>query len=531
MSTNRNLARLPAATMSGVLSRIAAGLRGDTTDILDLRVDQVCLRTLSMIRTSSPFLDKSLAIGLPIALLGIGIWQHIVILVKLRSGVQQAYSSCLCNLSINGSHRLNKLVCNYLSTQGVGQDSRSLTISAEDSFRYTRVPDDDDDTPSVKYLPASTTHAWFQFNGNWIKFARAVPEKVARDPFGSLRPALQPEITLSCFSLTGNIQPIKEFLEHLQGTAKAKKHTMIEILRYSAESKLMTSIHRPSRKLDSVSMSATKKHEMITDMTSYLASENWYADRGIPWRRGYLLYGPPGTGKTSIATAIAGHFCIPLVIIGLSQPGMNDASLQSAFDYLPHKCVVILEDLDSAGIGRETTTQQAAAQESSKEEEIDTSDCIEYSSPPKPKSPLPPSNITLSGLLNAIDGPASHEGRILIATTNSPDSLDPALLRPGRIDMKILFGNATAEVTECLFAHIFEDPSDRERSACDVAQMARKFAALVPEDALTPAEIQNFLLRHREDPFRALEGVEEWVQETLAVKNSKGNVERFEGQI
>lgn len=533
MSGNRNLAvRLPAATMSGVLSTIAAGLRGDTSDVLDLRVDQVCLRSLSMLRSSNPLLERSLTICLPMALLGIGIYRYVLVFKNLTCGAQQVYSSCLCHLTVPGTHELNKDVCNFLAMQGVGQDSRSTALASVDTH-FMEMDEDEDEAqaaidPGLKYLPAPTTDAWFTFKGRWIKFTRAVKEQPRKTQYGVV-PAPDGDVTLSCFSLTGNVKPIKDFLDYLQAGADAKKHAKIVIKRSTTDARGnpggTSSVLRPARQLDSVSMNSQTRNDMIKDMTDYLSSQKWYGDRGIPWRRGYLLYGPPGTGKTSIATAIAGHFHIPLVIVVLSTPGFSDAALQSAFDFLPRRCVVLLEDLDSAGIGRDRMT--SASQDSGG----DDSDV--GNGPPrgtrmgsKPKS----SGITLSGLLNAIDGPASHEGRILVCTTNSPDSLDPALLRPGRIDKKILFGNATTEVTESLFAHIFADATGA-RSKSDVAQMAKSFAALVPEDQLTPAEIQNFLLQHRDDPSKVLNGAEVWVRELLAVKNGRGNVAAFNGQI
>lgn len=516
---NTNLARLPAATMSGVLSTIAAGLRGDAADVLDLRPDQVCLRTVSLLRSSIPTLDGSLAIGLPVALLGIGIWQYVKIGLGMTSGVWEAYSSFLSHLTVPGSHPLNKQTCDYLSQRGIGQDSRFLTIAIDDP--RVAVADSENFTLALKYLPAPKTDAWFKFNGNWIKFTMAAQEMPKQDPRGYIALAAQSDVTLSCFSLTGNVKPIKEFLDHLQVSAIAEKQTMMRIIRYNPLERGNITVLRPTRKLDSIAMSSATKHEMITEMTDYLASENWYADRGIPWRRGYLLYGPPGTGKTSIATAVAGHFNIPLVIIGLSQPGMNDLSLQTAFDCLPRRCVALLEDLDSAGIGREKMAKPPIKAVEWQDDEFDDNTGLYKAKP---------SSITLSGLLNAIDGPASHEGRILVCTSNSPDSLDPALVRPGRIDKKILFGNATAEVTERLFAHIFED-STGVRPNCDVGEMARIFATLVPENQVTPAEIQNFLLQHRADPLKVLHGAKAWAKDLLAAKSRGGIVAGFAGQI
>jgi chaperone BCS1 len=264
-------------------------------------------------------------------------------------------------------------------------------------------------------------------------------------------------------------------------------------------------------------MEAAKKTSMVNDMEAYLASKKWYGDRGIPWRRGYLFYGPPGSGKTSIASALAGHFGIELHVITLSAKGMDDIVLQNIFELLPTKCVVLLEDIDSAGIGRQSTPEPT----------LDKGDksLEQTSSVPFRRNP-----VSLSGLINAIDGPCSPEGHILICTSNSPDALDPALVRPGRIDMKILFGYASAEVSESLFLHVFEDPSGKTTEV-DLAESAQKFATLIPEHRLSPAEVQSYLLLHRHDPVEALKGAAAWAKDLLDTKSQGGNVASFKGQI
>ncbi|CZT20550.1 uncharacterized protein RCC_06408 [Ramularia collo-cygni] len=506
--------------MSAFLTTIAAGLQGNHTDVLNLSVDQVSLQFFSSLRSYFPWLDRFLAVVLPVAILLTGLWQHVSRIYTLTSGVQK---SLLSHLTVPGSHELNKLVCSHLSKQGFGQNPRSVQLAPYDTASK--------DSNGLNYLPAPTTDAWFKFNGTWLKFTR----KDVQTPNNNFHPFLHetpgvpdPDVTLSCFSLTGNVKPIRDFLDHLKQEAKGEKHTTRIIRIIPGQGGYggfgTRSVYKPARKLDSVAMDASKKSEMVTTMTDFIASENWYADQGIPWRIGYLFYGPPGTGKTSIATAIAGHFNIPLVIVSLAQPGMNDTTLQQVFDdLLPPNCVCLLEDIDSAGIGREGTAKPA--DEDSDNNPSDPRTTALMSRPVKPKP-----GVSLAGLLNAIDGAASHEGRILVCTTNSPNSLDPALLRPGRIDMKILFGNASAEVTESLFRHIYKDISG-ERTSPDVAQMGRRFAASIPEKQVTPAEIQNFLLPHRTDPSKALDGVEAWVKDMLASKKQSGNVASFEGQI
>jgi chaperone BCS1 len=124
--------------------------------------------------------------------------------------------------------------------------------------------------------------------------------------------------------------------------------------------------------------------------------------------------------------------------------------------------------------------------------------------------------MTLSGLLNTIDGPCSKDGRILVMITNEPDALDRALVNPGRIDHKVLFGNASSEVATKLFKHIFcATPTVTDPHG---DQLAADFAAKIPAEMLSLAEVQNYLMRHRHNPDAAVAGIENAVQEFLAHK-------------
>jgi chaperone BCS1 len=526
-SANRNLARLPIAALARTFTSLAAGLRSETSDVLNLGVDQVCLRMIAMLRSASPALERCLRTGLPFILLAFGVWSHLSKLWRLKAMAQNLHSSFLSSITVAGLNPLNKQICQYIAKQQIGQGSRALVLS--DGAKASPL----ESKAALAFLPALKATAWFRFNGTWLRFSRTsnkdqTPEQYPDDARGRKTHApgggaANPDLQISCFSLTGNVQPIKDFLEHVKATSEAENASMTMIVRYSStygaiEPSIM---HKPARKLDSVSIEAARKASMINDMTTYLASRKWYSDRGIPWRRGYLFYGPPGTGKTSISMAVASTFNLPLHIINLTGNGMNDDKLQHTFNSLPNACIVLLEDIDSAGIGRASSS--AASAEATCEDDED-----KYL--PRGRRSKQPASVTLSGLLNAIDGPCSREGRILICTTNSPDALDPALVRPGRIDMKILFGHASAEVSESLFLHIFEDPSGKE-TRHDLSTMARKFAAIIPEDRFSPAEVQSYLLLHRWDPVEALGGAEKWVEGLLATKSQGGNVASFNGQI
>lgn len=208
---------------------------------------------------------------------------------------------------------------------------------------------------------------------------------------------------------------------------------------------------RPSRPMDTVILDAEQKELIINDMNEYLhpSSPKWYATRGIPYRRGYLFHGPPGTGKTSLSFALAGIFGLEIFVISLQEPTLTEGDLMQLFNGLPRRCVVLLEDVDAAGLirdgksdasedskaksrrkkGKEVKEESAetkSAQEKAKDDDFTLKDLArELKSIGSSKSSSersqgnpnrqPGTGISLSGLLNAIDGVATHEGRVLIS--------------------------------------------------------------------------------------------------------------------
>ncbi|EGX93580.1 mitochondrial chaperone bcs1, putative [Cordyceps militaris CM01] len=215
----------------------------------------------------------------------------------------------------------------------------------------------------------------------------------------------------------------------------------------------------------------------------------WYAQRGIPYRRGYLFYGRPGTGKTSLSLSVAGHFELDIYRIQIS--GITDDSLKQLFEKLPGRCVVLLEDVDAIAKNRAVGAAHAAGDASSA------------------------AGTTMSGLLNIIDGVSSQEGRILIMTTNYAARLDAALVRPGRIDVRVEFPLADRNVARDLFDLVYRSPvgPDEETSGGEekLPVLADAFAARLPERLVSPAEVMSFLLQHQDAPQRAVDCVQEWI--------------------
>ncbi|KAJ7198596.1 hypothetical protein GGX14DRAFT_469953 [Mycena pura] len=229
---------------------------------------------------------------------------------------------------------------------------------------------------------------------------------------------------------------------------------------------------RHKRPMGSIVLEPGVKEMLLNDARDFLASEKWYNDRGIPFRRGYLLHGVPGSGKSSLIHAIAGELMLDIYVVSLSSAWINDSVLMGLMGRVPKGAVLLLEDLDAAftrSVSRsddnngqfEGPELPQGSKRRSREKEMRDRDRDGMSDL---------NTLSLSGLLNALDGVAAAEGRILFATTNHLEKLDPALSRPGRMDVWVEFKNASKWQAEALFRNFF--PSADEDDLLDEAAVA-----------------------------------------------------------
>lgn len=124
--------------------------------------------------------------------------------------------------------------------------------------------------------------------------------------------------------------------------------------------------------------------------------------------------------------------------------------------------------------------------------------------------------VSLSGLLNAIDGVTSHEGRILIMMTNVPESLDRALIRPGRVDLHVRFTLPRREEFRELFRSMYSGLEMFEEKDCpgrDIETLGARFADQLPDNEFSVAEVQGFLLQYKLHPEDACLKIAEWVKQ------------------
>lgn len=132
-------------------------------------------------------------------------------------------------------------------------------------------------------------------------------------------------------------------------------------------------LQKRPRAMDSVILDSTIADEIAADIQKFQNNGDWYTNKGVPYRRGYLLHGPPGTGKTSFVQAIAGKLKLNICYLNLSSSHMHDDQLNNLLNNSPLESIILIEDIDA--IFQERTSVQAKR-----------------------------IRVTFSGLLNALDG-------------------------------------------------------------------------------------------------------------------------------
>ena len=185
---------------------------------------------------------------------------------------------------------------------------------------------------------------------------------------------------------------------------KAKNDDVLVVNKYADHWIKLT--EEPKRMLDSISINEDSKNKLISHIDNFYKNKDFYLKNGIPYRTCILLHGPPGTGKTSIIKAIASEYDKQISLIDIDT--MSGPKIKSALCQASDNCIIAIEDVDSAS---EILTR-------TKENET-----INFSAG------------GISGFLNAFDGIGTFSNKIIIMTTNHLEKLDPAILRPGRVDL------------------------------------------------------------------------------------------------
>ncbi|KAL1941226.1 hypothetical protein VTO73DRAFT_7438 [Trametes versicolor] len=465
----------------------------------------------------------------------------------------------------------------WLSKHSIFRTARTLDVSTRSFGRNSGAIEsgnesDESDGRKISFLPSLQTSYTLWYHLCLVTFIR---DQVTDGPWNSPRQTLQVQM------LTRDHNTLRQLLNEAKKLYHQASENMISIYVSDPSDywKRVSTQHK--RPMKSIILDPGVIDLVLEDAKDFLSSKAWYAERGIPHRRGYLLYGAPGSGKTSLIHSIAGELNLDVYILSLTRLGLDDTSLSSTIADLPTQCIVLVEDVDAAfhqGVKRDLADPEK--EQDGKEDK--------HNGKGGSDAPASVGRVTLSGLLNALDGIAAQEGRILFATTNDYDALDPALCRPGRLDLHIEFKLASKYQCREMFRRFYlpsdVDSDGKEKADNDIgaeavdekdsgygsrsrtssverltsddtarpappsgsssnsddsstvyvgqahtarapklsrrkaAELADAFAAAIPNRAFSMATLQGYLMAYKTRPYDAVSEAPTWVERKLREK-------------
>lgn len=384
----------------------------------------------------------------------------------ITDGVQRAKSTwrdhLAYSITITERDPLYADVHTWLTTLFPDDRQRSLLVTTRKAIRSDEPTSDHDsrerarDPLRLMYNEARTRRV--TIGGHRVAVEMRRP---AADTTTDLRRESEPDrIVFTCATVAAQ----NAVVSHLRSLHDGRSADRQPVLRMITDwGSWRTRNDLPPRSLDSVVLPPDQLDRVLSDVRGFLAAEDRYNQLGIPWHRGYLFHGPPGTGKTSLVKALATHFGMDLWYVSLSDL-KTENSLMNLLSEVAPRSMLLLEDIDTIRISRDRDTEQGS--------------------------------ISMSSLLNALDGVATPHGLITVMTTNHMDALDPALTRAGRMDLIEEIAAPTLREVDQLAAHFYGadwSPTTVRRPATPVSMAA----------------VSEVFKRHLNDPRGARRAIDE----------------------
>eukprot|EP01130_Rhizamoeba_saxonica_P015972 TRINITY_DN7294_c0_g1_i1.p1 TRINITY_DN7294_c0_g1~~TRINITY_DN7294_c0_g1_i1.p1 ORF type:complete len:623 (-),score=120.16 TRINITY_DN7294_c0_g1_i1:18-1886(-) len=282
---------------------------------------------------------------------------------------------------------------------------------------------------AIEYVPEQGSYiVWFNGAPIWVSiYHYELGYGVGWDK----KPATTSTIYLTVLGFHSN--KIKEFIREAKKYAATEKNSVDYKLGRSWVPDGEFLISKPQTvTLDNLFLSKKVERQLLSTLDNFVNHPEIWEDNGLARRESFLLSGPPGNGKSMITSFIAGYVGYDILLLNLTSKYLDDDDLLLIMARIPQKTVIIIEEIDAACPERDFKKEVKQGENR---------------------------QVTLGGLLLALDGPANKDGPIIVATTNAYESLDEALTRVGRFNHHIHLDWADDYQKECLFEEYYPSKS------------------------------------------------------------------------
>ena len=233
---------------------------------------------------------------------------------------------------------------------------------------------------------------------------------------------------LSCIAVTTKNKSYLKLLEekinedHIDFWENKNRH-VYKIFKYQKNEWYCNPI-LTKKTFDNIFVEKHIKYDILNDIKTFLKDKERFEKYGWPYKRGYLLSGKPGTGKTSLVYAILDHLKWSMYYLDLKL-FKNIEVFEVAISNIQKNSLIFIDDIDTMSVTHERSVVKNKKKENNENENKENELAILTNSSNK---------LSLGNLLNFLDGYSMLNGNIIICATNHPERLDPALIRPGRMD-------------------------------------------------------------------------------------------------
>lgn len=198
----------------------------------------------------------------------------------------------------------------------------------------------------------------------------------------------------------------------------------------------------------------TEYDEIVAHIQYFVENEEWYTTRGINYKCGLLFAGVPGSGKSTSILSLAQYFKRHIYILNLANNSIDDNKFLDLITSLPNNSIFLIEDIDAVSFERKEVSKDKTTEQQT---------------------------VSLTTILNSLDGVLTPDGLIFFITTNYPEKLDEALIRKGRIDKKVDFANANEYQCKTILRRFIPNTLEEEEKEFIKLNVGKPMAELESE--------------------------------------------------